>query len=319
MDVSLDGLFNRFVNERQGSYCFGQNGLLLEVLRGLGFRWVRRTSKPRHVQIIFIIRAYAAAARVNGAPVGSSFSYGPLTHTIILAQPCRDSKETYLVDAGFGSYCITAPILLSNHPNNIIVGLSETERHRLTRTPRPDSSLCKPLNHQENYEMSSFTPFILFYFIHFLAYSQDLASTAGQQWNMEVWHKKPGSNDGTWHLQYSFSEFEIYPTDIHFNSYGVSTRPTTTNPFWGGILCIKFGTVDNEETLHLDKSRRPMYRITLYGKKVWKSHGSDKEVLRILETELDRIRAIRDYFGIHLKDEDAVHIIGRPAAYQISN
>lgn len=136
---------------------------------------------------------------------------------------------------------------------------------------------------------------------------------------MEVWHKKPDSNDGSWRLQYSFSELEVYRTDIIFNSYGVSTRPTTTNPFWSGILCIKLCTIDNEETVHLEKSKRPVYRVILYGKEVWKTCGSDKEILCILETELDRIRAIRDYFGIDLKDEDVVHIIGRPAAYLTSN
>jgi arylamine N-acetyltransferase len=100
----------------------------------------------------YFIRAYAAAARVNGAPAGSPYSYGPLTHTIILTQPSSDSNETYLVDVGFGSSCITSPILLSNHPNNINIGSSETERHRLTRSPRPDSSLCKPFNHQERFD-----------------------------------------------------------------------------------------------------------------------------------------------------------------------
>lgn len=43
MDVSIEGLFDRLVKRRMGSYCFGQNGLLLEMLRGLGFRCVHRT------------------------------------------------------------------------------------------------------------------------------------------------------------------------------------------------------------------------------------------------------------------------------------
>lgn len=89
------------------------------------------------------IRAYTAAARVNSAPTGSPYSYDALTHTVLLVQPSSDSNETYVVDVGFGSSCITRPLLLSNHPDNVNIGLSETERHRLTRSPRPDSSLCE--------------------------------------------------------------------------------------------------------------------------------------------------------------------------------
>lgn len=38
MDVTPEGLYDRFVNKKHGSYCFGQNSLMLEILRGLGFR-----------------------------------------------------------------------------------------------------------------------------------------------------------------------------------------------------------------------------------------------------------------------------------------
>jgi arylamine N-acetyltransferase len=40
MDVTANGAFRRLVEERKGSYCFGQNGLLLGMLRGLGYRYV---------------------------------------------------------------------------------------------------------------------------------------------------------------------------------------------------------------------------------------------------------------------------------------
>lgn len=153
----------------------------------------------------------------------------------------------------------------------------------------------------------------------FIADSQDLESTAGEQWNLEIWHKKHESTDGTWRLQFSFTEDEFFQTDIIFGSFGICNRPDPTTPFWNSVLCLKLFTIDNEETLHLEKCERPLYRITLFGKEVWKSSGANKEILRNLETELDRIRAIRDYFGIDMKDEDAVHIVGRAAAYVASN
>lgn len=46
MDVTPEGLFERLVKRRGGSYCFGQNGLLLEMLRGLGFRYTHHTLYP---------------------------------------------------------------------------------------------------------------------------------------------------------------------------------------------------------------------------------------------------------------------------------
>ena len=40
MDVTPQGIFKRVVldGEGHGSFCYGMNGLLLEALRGLGFR-----------------------------------------------------------------------------------------------------------------------------------------------------------------------------------------------------------------------------------------------------------------------------------------
>lgn len=40
MDVTPEGIFERFMKRQGGSYCFGQNGLLLQMLRGLGFRYI---------------------------------------------------------------------------------------------------------------------------------------------------------------------------------------------------------------------------------------------------------------------------------------
>jgi len=74
-------------------------------------------------------------------------------------------------------------------------------------------------------------------------------------------------------------------------------------------------TVD-EGNLHLERSKRPTYRIVLIGREVKKISGAETEVLRQLETEADRIGALREYFGICLKDEDQVHIVGRKPAYK---
>jgi len=270
MDVTPEGIFSRFVSERKGgSYCFGQNGLFLEMLRGLGFR------------------AYAAGGRVNESPTGTPLSYTPAVHLVILVQPSANDNQTYLVDVGFGLSCITRPLLLSTDPENINDGLSETERHRLTYAPRADSSLAS---------------------------SQDFAAASGDQWNLELWHKKPNVSEETWYLQFSFTEAEFWLQDILFGSYGVATQPTPRSLFWNSILCLKMFTVD-EGYLHLERSKRPIYRVVLFRNQVKKHTGAEVEVLRKLETELDRIRALREIFGIQLDDEDQVHMVGRAAAY----
>lgn len=38
MDISPEGLYQRLVVEGKGSYCFGMNGLFLQMIRGLGYR-----------------------------------------------------------------------------------------------------------------------------------------------------------------------------------------------------------------------------------------------------------------------------------------
>lgn len=38
MDVTPEGLYERFVNRKGGSYCIGQNTLMLGMLRAMGYR-----------------------------------------------------------------------------------------------------------------------------------------------------------------------------------------------------------------------------------------------------------------------------------------
>jgi hypothetical protein len=152
------------------------------------------------------------------------------------------------------------------------------------------------------------------------ASSQDFSVAAGGQWNLEVGHTKSenGTSKETWRRQFSFTEAEIWHQDILFSSFNVSKRPLSTNVFWNNVLCLKLLTVD-EGNLHLEKSKRPTYRIIILGREVKKSFGAESEVIRILETEIDRVCALREIFGLDVKDEDAVHIIGRVPAYHAAS
>ncbi|KAG5725999.1 Arylamine N-acetyltransferase, partial [Termitomyces sp. T112] len=125
MDISTESLYHRIAIERQGSYCFGLNIFFFQMLCGLGYR------------------AYTGSARVNltqdplDAPV-----YTALSHMIIFVQP-QSGKTTYLVDVGCGGSGPARPILLSSQEDNVVMGTTPTEQHRLTRGVRSDSRVAR--------------------------------------------------------------------------------------------------------------------------------------------------------------------------------
>ncbi|KAK0194206.1 cysteine proteinase [Armillaria mellea] len=119
MDVTPQGMFQRTILRRRGSYGFGLNTLFLGMLRGLGYR------------------AYAGSARVTDG--SNSQKLGPLSHMFLLVQPDSEThfQPVCLVDVGFGGTCLTRPIYLRD---GAVVETS-SEKHRLIRAPHPSSSL----------------------------------------------------------------------------------------------------------------------------------------------------------------------------------
>ncbi|ESK91089.1 arylamine n-acetyltransferase 1 [Moniliophthora roreri MCA 2997] len=126
MVVEPQGLFQRLVKEKNGSYCFGKTGLLLHMLRGLGYR------------------VYPACARVNenqNDPTAPPI-FTPTTHLVLFVQPIPGSNVTYLVDVGFGGTVPVRPILLEE--GNVVEGATPTEKHRLSKGFIPGSSSENP-------------------------------------------------------------------------------------------------------------------------------------------------------------------------------
>ncbi|KAK1235610.1 hypothetical protein PQX77_001163 [Marasmius sp. AFHP31] len=125
MDVTPDGNFQRMVVERKGSYCYGKNGMLLEMLRGVGYR------------------AYAAQGRVSEHLIDPEKEpkYTPLVHLVLFVQPFegKGEKTTYLVDAGFGGGGLVRPILLEDGAT--VAGGTSSETFRLSKGPHPKSVL----------------------------------------------------------------------------------------------------------------------------------------------------------------------------------
>ncbi len=113
------------------------------MLRGLGYRYAisfnQRAAIPN---LIPISRAYSGSGKINDplAPHETP-EYLSFVHMVLFFQPIDDSSETYLVDVGCGGNGPSRPILLSCDPHNVVMGVSPTEKHRLTRGSRPQSSL----------------------------------------------------------------------------------------------------------------------------------------------------------------------------------
>ncbi len=78
LPLDPESLFDRIVVRQRGGYCFEQNGLLFEILSGLGF------------EVTLVL------ARVLHDPAAHS----PLTHRFTLVDL---GHERYLVDVGFGA------------------------------------------------------------------------------------------------------------------------------------------------------------------------------------------------------------------------
>ncbi|KAJ6503873.1 arylamine N-acetyltransferase 1 [Mycena sanguinolenta] len=120
MDITYEGLYHRLVESQggNGSYCFGVNGLLFQMLKGLGFR------------------VYAGSGRINEQAPGVTPVFHAFVHMVLFVQPTEGSNTTYLVDVGSE---LVRPILLAE--GETVMGASPSERHALLRAARADSSL----------------------------------------------------------------------------------------------------------------------------------------------------------------------------------
>ncbi|KDR79380.1 hypothetical protein GALMADRAFT_1236714 [Galerina marginata CBS 339.88] len=282
MDITTEGLFQRLVVDRKGgSYCFGLNGLFLGMLRALGYR------------------AFSGASRVNeGDPPGPP-NHRPLLHQVIFVQPVVDSTQTYLVDVGFGAGGLARPIRLSNEAGNVIPGIGPREKHRLTRTAIPHSSVET---------------------------SKDSGVLSEVRWNLEVLHEKNGVTDTTpWRMLYTFSEEEFYPKDFQCSSFFVSMMPDLQGLFWSNVICVKNFVLEDDHVVACGMSesitsREITYRMVMIGKEVKRSDDAgNTETIRSMNTELERIEALREIFGVNLHDDDALHITGRVAGFSYNH
>ncbi|KAI0086889.1 hypothetical protein BDY19DRAFT_957182 [Irpex rosettiformis] len=311
MPVRPDELFERMVVKHGGSYCFGQNGLFLGMLRGLGYR------------------AYPVFGRVlvpSSSPYPSDprspipdFIYTNQSHMLILVQPYPQSNPhlgnaTFVVDISFaGLLGPIRPILLADgtgeeEKGGWVWGTFPPVRHRVVKGAHYASSL-------ETSPGSGIPPL--------------------REWHMQVnknvlsSSKQEGIEDSGWTTLYTFSEAEIFQRDIDTANFIAYTYDSM--PFRDSVLCCKrlpltqeylerAGYSEENEVIRVVEAREDLQWArswSLEGRQAVHRVGG-KIVDRLqLGSELERVRFLRDVVGIgHLDEEDAVRWVeGRVAAF----
>src|SRR5882762_11442594 len=139
--------------------------------------------------------------------------------------------------------------------------------------------------------------------------------------------------NATWSIIYAFTEDEYFRPDHVSASFGVSMAPGQTI-FWHDIVIVKYfllsedenDTVDNARVVErlgsavgkdtrIDRQKGTwMGQYTLVKGNVKRQVGTQSEMIMESKDEAERIRAIRDIFGIDIDDGAAKYIEGRAAA-----
>ncbi|KIJ53379.1 hypothetical protein M422DRAFT_43052 [Sphaerobolus stellatus SS14] len=118
VDTSPEAVYDRLVVHRLGGiWCCGMNGLLLGMLRGLGYR------------------AVGVCGRVNMSPPSPATLFTFLAHMAILVQ--LPDNTPYFVDVGYGGNGLVRPIPLQDGaivpggapPRNTVLPVSPTPNH----------------------------------------------------------------------------------------------------------------------------------------------------------------------------------------------
>ena len=127
--------------------------------------------------------------------------------------------------------------------------------------------------------------------------------------------------DVGWHPLYCFTQDEWFPADYETASHGVSTLPVGF--FWENVVCMKCFALSDDETasllqFHIEGDPDPstwVGRLVLFKNEVKRRVGNRSEV-RIITTELQRVRVLREDFSVDVQDADIQYISGRKPAFE---
>jgi len=111
-----------------------------------------------------------------------------------------------------------------------------------------------------------------------------------------------------WNSFYAFAEIEFFRSDFEVMNYFTSTFRGGSNFQTERCLIVKSlkGGLRGEEESIVGK-------VMLVGGEMKRNDGGKTRVMRVCENEEERIKALREDFGIVLTDEEVVGIKGTPA------
>jgi arylamine N-acetyltransferase len=127
--------------------------------------------------------------------------------------------------------------------------------------------------------------------------------TAGQKFWI---YQYRNSVEKEWNSFYAFTEHEFMSQDFDVMSWFTSTNGTVSFQT-STVLLVKFLRDDNAEK---EGGSRIIGKLMLINETVKKNLGGKTEVLKVCETEEDRVEVLRDVFGISLSEEERGGIKG---------
>lgn len=237
--------------------------------------------------------------------------------------PGNKTEETWLVDVGYGVTGLIRPVLLSDSTENVVMGSTSTELHRLRKMSSPEGKgtrSCFP----------SHKPALAHLF------RTSILDPSTQWWRFEKLHIFPGEDwrskpSSAWECNYIFSESPFHAADYQHANHLLNTVPQGS-PFWGFVIAIRYFTLPDvgEEEFSVDdgsskvEENHPDYsdiqygRYTLNGNVVKKTIGARSETRPLLLTERERIAVLKDVFGVVYEDVEGAekNVCGRDAAIE---
>ena len=110
--------------------------------------------------------------------------------------------------------------------------------------------------------------------------------------SQRVWElRNRNTDDAAWTPVYCFTETEFLPEDYAVMSHFTSTSRTSW--FTRQIVCTKW---------ILDEKEEVVGNVTLWEKEVKRRIRGKSEVLAALESEEDRVRALKEHLGVTLNE-----------------
>ncbi|KAK7692954.1 hypothetical protein QCA50_004595 [Cerrena zonata] len=279
MDISPEGLYQRLVVEGKGSYCFGMNGLFLQMIRGLGYR------------------AYPGAGRINVAEGIDIPEFISFVHMVIFVQPNEGSNTTYFLDASGGGSGLTRPLPLLDGAE--VMGASPTEWHTLVKTARTDSSLSTSVTDED-------TPKVEWRLA--VSHKKPCGEISSRIMYSFI-------EDEYFRRDYEFANIGVYSGATGPDRF-FPDNVVCSGCFWlTKEEMAEMGAADAYDSL----LTRYMGRLGLEKTTLRRHIGSKSETVRTMETEVERAAVLKECFGIEIPEGDLRYIEGRPPAFDVQS